>query len=112
MFNKFHAKKVFYDGIRFDSIAEFSRYKILKLMVHSGKISDFSVHPKFELPPGFKYTADFSYSENEKIVVEDVKGMLTRDSVLRMKCLVFFNPQLELRIIKNGKVVKIMKGEK
>jgi Protein of unknown function (DUF1064) len=83
--NKYGAKPIEFEGIRFDSQAEYRRYVELKLMVNSCDISDLAVHPKYELQPSFKYngkteraitfTPDFEYITREGWkVVEDVKG--------------------------------------
>jgi hypothetical protein len=88
MANKFGAKTVFADGIKFDSKLEYARYTQLKLLEIGGFISGLVVHPKFELLPGYRrqngkrvrgitYTADFSYVDDYrlgKVVVEDVKS--------------------------------------
>ena len=85
--NKYRAKKLEIDGIKFDSKREADRYIELKALERAGKIEDLKVHLPFELIPAqyldgkcveraVKYIADFSYydKENVEIVVEDVKG--------------------------------------
>lgn len=91
--NKYNAKKVEFDGFRFDSMKEYLRYRELRILEQCGDIHDLQVHPRFELFPktivaGEKlraifYTADFQYRQVENIVVEDVKGFETRDFKLR-----------------------------
>ena len=89
---KYGAVKTQVDGITFDSKAEASRYQELKLLERDGHISSLELQPKFELAPSVKfagasrstpalrYFADFRYLDhNGKVIVEDVKGMKTRE---------------------------------
>lgn len=99
---KYGNKKVFYDGIEFDSKKEAARYAELKLLEKAGKIKNLELQKVYELIPAqfeetgevytkgknagqpkrgkcieqsVTYKADFSYiDENGKQVVEDVKG--------------------------------------
>ncbi len=88
---KFGAKKVEYDGYKFDSKREHARYCDLKVLLKSGDIADLKVHPKFEIVVNGQkicsYTADFSYFEIltpfngglcSEYIVEDVKSPPTR----------------------------------
>jgi len=81
MKNKYRAIKTVVDGIKFDSKKEAARYQTLKLMESNGHISDLKLQPKFDLIVNDKkigfYKADFEYTQDGKIVVEDVKGMKT-----------------------------------
>ncbi len=81
MRNKYRAKKCVIDGIKFDSQKEGRRYTALKLLERSGTIKDLELQPKYDLiVNGYRvgfYKADFRYIENDKLVVEDVKGMKT-----------------------------------
>ena len=81
MRNKYRAIKTIVDGIKFDSKKEAMRYVQLKLLVKSGVISGLKLQPRFDITIndckcGF-YKADFEYIENNKTVIEDVKGMKT-----------------------------------
>lgn len=88
--NKYHNKKVIYDGITFDSIKEKNRYIELKLLERAGLIKDLKLQYEFELQPAFtinnkkirkiSYIADFYYFDNElnDYVVEDVKSEITK----------------------------------
>ena len=99
--NKYHARKIVIDGEQFDSIKEAKRYHELKLLEHSGEISELSRQPKFELQPKFKcrgehyraitYKADFRYVEtlSGDVVIEDVKGFKTRDYMIKKKLFLF-----------------------
>ncbi len=93
--NKFKAKKTTVDGIKFDSKREAARYAELKLLANAGKITDLQVHPRYELknahteiryPNGRQavYTADFSYCDGDKVVIEDVKGQMTQAAKFRI----------------------------
>jgi len=81
--NKFNACKVVYDGHKFDSKAECSRYVNLQEWQEAGAISRLKVHPKYRLAVNGElikiYTADFRYIDNKtrKMVVEDVKSPAT-----------------------------------
>lgn len=87
--SKQHSRKVQAYGYTFDSQTEFLRYVDLLAMEAEGAITGLVVHPLFELKPrivvkangvhdGYvqsreTYTADFLYTWNGYIVVEDVK---------------------------------------
>lgn len=87
---KYRNKKVTIDGRKFDSKAEGARYVQLKRMANAGLITDLQCQSPFDLVVNgekiTRYTADFSYRDGEgRRVVEDVKGVRTRDYVLRRK---------------------------
>jgi hypothetical protein len=76
--NKFNAKPVTIDGIRFASKKEGKRYGELKLMERAGVITDLVLQPAFKFPKldfPREYRADFEYVKDGSIVVEDVKGI-------------------------------------
>jgi hypothetical protein len=68
----------------YDSNKEARRAQELKYMQHTSEISDLVEQPRFELIPKQKgeravsYVADFQYTENGLLVVEDVKSPITR----------------------------------
>ena len=110
--NKYRAVKVKIDGYSFDSKAEAQRYRDLCLLVRAGAITDFKVHPKYILQEAFiyhgkkilpiTYTADFSYCENGKIIIEDVKGgkaTQTRHFADKVKIMKYKYPEYEMRIV-------------
>jgi hypothetical protein len=84
--SKYKNKKVLVDGVAFDSKKEAKRYRELKLMEDAGMISRLERQVKFDLLPNQKdpdgkvierkvqYVADFVYTKNGKVIVEDVKG--------------------------------------
>lgn len=87
--NKYHAKTVVIDGIKFRSKAEGTRYCELRVLERAGAIKDLELQPSFVLAPGvtlngvkkrsLRYIADFSYVDvsTGHRVVEDVKGDIT-----------------------------------
>lgn len=97
--NKYNARKTIVDGIKFDSRKEAKRYVELKEMERKGLIRDLNLQVPFELIPSFtifvdgkirkrrniRYIADFVYFENDKEVVEDVKGRRTDVYKLKKK---------------------------
>lgn len=65
------------DGITFDSKKEARRYGELKLLRAAGECW-FLRQPRFDLPGGTKYTADFQvFWKDGRMSVEDVKGYRT-----------------------------------
>lgn len=113
-------KTVTIDGEVFDSQREARRYSTLKLLEKCGAISDLKRQVVFELLPAqreecfdtykkgrkkgqFKegkliekpvtYIADFVYNDMKtgKPVVEDVKGMRTKDYILKRKMMLYFH---------------------
>ena len=100
------------DGELFDSRKEARRYLWLKYQLDNGKISDLQRQVRFELIPaqrepdtvgprgGVKkgrtielacdYVADFVYrNEDGTTVVEDTKGMRTKDYVIKRKLMLY-----------------------
>ena len=101
--NKYQAHKVTYDGITFDSRKEYRRYCELKLLEKAKKISDLKLQVKFVLIPSQKingklverecaYIADFVYKDEDgKEVVEDTKGMRTKEYIIKRKLMLYLN---------------------
>ena len=106
--NKYHATKVVFDGITFDSKKEGLYYLRLKDMQRCGEISDLRLQVSYELlPPIYKdevvhmktkdkvvkkliqravtYVADFVYMKDGKECVVDTKGMRLADYILKKK---------------------------
>jgi hypothetical protein len=97
--NKYHAKKVELDGILFDSRKEARRYRELSLLERAGKIRGLKLQVPFELIPAQRdengkvieravtYKADFYYTDLEtyQTVVEDTKGMKTKEYIIKRK---------------------------
>lgn len=95
---KYGNRKTEVDGIRFDSKKEAVRYWELKMLERAGKISDLERQVKYVLIPAqyldgklkerqCVYVADFRYLENGQVVVEDTKGVRTKDYIIKRKLL-------------------------
>ena len=94
---KYGNEKTETNGIKFDSKKEARRYMELRQLETMGQISDLKLQHTFTLQEAFttesgeriqaiKYIADFTYMEDGKFVVEDVKSPATRSNpVYRMK---------------------------
>ena len=81
--SKYKNVKTTLDGIAFDSKKEGARYGELMWLAKAGAIQDLRLQVPFELIPkqagerAVRYIADFVYTENGKMIVEDVKGVRT-----------------------------------
>lgn len=107
---KYHSRKTLYDGIVFDSKKEAQRYAELKMLERGKVISELTLQPEFELIPAqyeyyeryskngkrlkdgrrcieknCVYKADFAYTQDGKRIVEDVKGVRTKDYIIKRK---------------------------
>ena len=111
---KYHNKKTFIDGIKFDSKLEAERYEQLKILERAGVISDLELQPEYELIPSFRkkgktwrrtvYKADFRYilAEDDKTIIEDVKGsisVITDVFRLKQKLFEYKYPELTIKIV-------------
>lgn len=88
--SKYGNKKIKVEGMTFDSLKEYRRYRVLKEREKEGLIRDLQRQVKFVLIPSQKdgsgvllerecsYVADFVYKEDRRTVVEDVKSPITR----------------------------------
>ena len=110
--SKYRAKKKIVDGITFDSSREATRYEYLKALEKAGIISGLKLQQKYVLIPAQReessevyksglhkgepkpgkliereccYIADFVYTENGKTIVEDSKGMRTKEYIIKRK---------------------------
>lgn len=102
--NKYQAQKCVYNGEEFDSHKELRRYLELRLLERSGEITGLKRQVKFELIPVQKdekgkcieravtYIADFVYKDKQgKMIVEDTKGMRTKEYVIKRKLMFYFH---------------------
>lgn len=111
--SKYHSKKVTVDGITFDSKKEARRYQELKLLEKAGKIAALDRQVKYLLIPAQRepivqgylgekkngklierecaYVADFRYLDlsNREWVVEDTKGVKTKDYIIKRKLMLW-----------------------
>ena len=94
--SKYSNRKTVVDGEKFDSLAEARRYQQLKLMLQVGEIAGLERQVSYEIIPkqmkydgsaerACVYKADFSYRRAGKLIVEDVKGMRTKEYVIKRK---------------------------
>lgn len=110
MKNKYRAKTVEIDGMRFDSVMEMSFYLHLIEKRTTGQIEAFKRQPKFVLQPAFTkngkkyqaitYVADFdvTYPDGRREII-DVKGMQTQQGMLRVKMFNYHYPDLTLKLV-------------
>lgn len=103
--SKYGAKKVTYDGKTFDSQKEAQRYAELRLLERGGVIENLGCQVRFPLLPVQKdengkvieravnYIADFVYTDKKtgKTIVEDAKGMRTKEYILKRKMMLCLN---------------------
>ena len=109
--NKYHNRKIERDGLVFDSAKEYRRWCDLLLLQASGAISNLRRQVEFPLLPvqrepdtvgpkggkkkgkviekGVSYVADFVYDEDGQQVVEDTKGMRTKDYIIKRKLMLY-----------------------
>ena len=117
MRNKYHNKKINVNGITYDSKKEYRRHQELSLLERVGTIQDLRRQVKFILIPAQRepsteiyqkgakkgclkpgklverecsYIADFVYKEDGKTVVEDTKGVRTKEYILKRKMMLHF----------------------
>lgn len=111
---KYGNRKTTVDGIVFDSMHEARRYRELSLLQRAGEISELELQKEFELIPAqyetfprygkkgqrikdgkkciekpVKYKADFVYKENGAEIVEDAKGVKTKDYIIKRKLMLY-----------------------
>lgn len=109
--SKYNNKKTIVDNIKFDSKSEANRYIELKMLEKARKISDLELQPKFILQEKYinnkgekiraiTYKADFCYLEGNKIVVEDVKGVETKEFKIKRKLFENKYRDIDFRIIR------------
>lgn len=99
--SKYNAQKTTVDGITYDSRKEAQRAQELRLMLKAGIISNLREQVPYELIPAQKneygkvveraviYKADFVYDEKGKTVVEDTKGVRTKEYVIKRKLMLY-----------------------
>ena len=114
MRNKYQAIKTCVNGIEFDSRKEARRYQELLLLQRAGEIQNLELQKKYVLIPALyetyerigkkgqklkdgkkllekecSYIADFVYEENGEEVVEDTKGIKTKDYIIKRKLMLY-----------------------
>ncbi len=103
---KYHSRKITKGGITFDSVKEYRRFCELSLLERAGTITDLRRQVKFVLIPAqyagedkkrrcvereCAYIADFVYIEDGKTVVEDTKGVRTKDYIIKRKLMLYIH---------------------
>jgi len=98
---KYHNHKTMVCDILFDSKAEAKRWQELLLLERAGEITDLKRQVRYELLPFQKgenrnerkceYVADFTYIDNGKLIVEDAKGMTTKDYIIKRKLMLYIH---------------------
>jgi len=93
--HKYQNQPTVLDGIRFDSKREANRYAELKILEKAKVISNLQLQVAFPIIPAqtgglrkelaASYVADFVYMENGKQIIEDTKGVKTKDYLLKRK---------------------------
>ena len=113
--NKYHNKKVTLDNIVFDSKNEAAYYRdYLKPRLATGEIAKIEFHPKYTLVDKFErgnkkfrkltYAADFKiYRPDGTFYLVDVKGMLTKEFLIKYKLFYYYYPDIPLLLVKKEK---------
>lgn len=99
---KYGNRKVVTEDGTFDSEKEYRRWRELKLMERAGEIHSLQRQVPYVLIPSqrdengrviereVRYVADFAYREKpNRLVVEDTKGMKTREYIIKRKLLLY-----------------------
>ena len=103
--SKYHNRKVTTPEGTFDSVKEYSRWSELKLLERAGEIYELNRQVPFVCIPAqrddrgkvieheVRYVADFTYREkgDDRLVVEDTKGMRTEAYIIKRKLMLFRN---------------------
>lgn len=102
--SKYGNRKTTVFGITFDSKREAERYLVLRAMEKRGEIGNLQLQVRFPLLPAQKdqrtgkvieravdYVADFVYETDGFRVVEDTKGLRTKDYILKRKMMLYFH---------------------
>lgn len=101
--SKYGNRKVETKDGTFDSLKEYARWQDLKLLERAGEIYELQRQVPFVLIPAqrdengkliereVRYVADFTYRERcgNRLVVEDTKGMKTKEYILKRKMLLY-----------------------
>lgn len=87
--NKYGNKKVFVDNHQFDSKFEAKRHGFLRILEKQGEIQNLRRQVPYKLVVDglliCTYIADYVYEQNGKTIVEDAKGVVTREFRIKQK---------------------------
>lgn len=95
----------------YDSIREYNRAQALNMMAKKGIISDLQEQVRYELVAAQyehyevqgvrkilkkkklieRYVADFQYMRDGELVVEDAKGVKTKEYIIKRKLMLYFH---------------------
>ena len=102
--SKYHNKKTIVNSIKFDSKKEADYYCDLLIRQKAGELSDIKLQPEFILQDKYRYDgkgiraitykADFSFIENGKEIIVDVKGFKNEIYRIKKKMLLFKYPDI------------------
>jgi uncharacterized protein DUF1064 len=110
--HKFSAKRTDCPhGHSHPSKREAKRCAELHLLFRAGEIGSLVYEPEYNFVINgssvmmrnghkLKFTPDFGYTERGKVVVEDVKGMMTADARVRHALFRHMFPDIELRVVR------------
>ena len=98
--SKYRNKRIVVDGETFDSKREAQRWYELKLLRRAGVVTDLQRQVPFVLIPEqkvagktverpVKYVADFVYKRNGEMIIEDAKGVRTKEYVIKRKLMLY-----------------------
>ena len=105
MRHKFNAKKVEFDGIRFDSTLEGDYYLHLVKLKAAGHILQFLRQVPFHLPGNVRYVVDFMEMwANGALVFSDVKGIETPEFKIKRKLVEDLYRPITINIVKRGDI--------
>ena len=106
--NKYKNKKIYYDGIYFDSKLEKARYIQLKILEKAKEIKELRRQVTYVIQPSHKknnktirsinYIADFVYYDlrKNKTIIEDTKGFKNEVYKIKKKIFEYKYPDLEI----------------
>lgn len=103
--SKYGNRPVITEDGKFDSVKEYGRWQELKLLQRAGEIYELKRQVPFVVIPVQKdengkilerevrYIADFTYRnmKDHRIVVEDTKGIRTKEYILKRKLMLYRN---------------------
>lgn len=88
------------DGQKYDSVKEYRRFCELQLLQRAGEITELRRQVRYELIPAQRiegklveqrceYIADFVYKQRGAEIVEDTKGVRTKDYIIKRKLMLW-----------------------
>lgn len=98
--NKYHNQPITVDGIRFASVKESRYYCQLRLLKKAGRIKEIKCQPRFKMPCGVTFVADFDvlWDDGRREIFE-VKGMPLPSWKNKAKMFKHHYPDLKLTVV-------------